>query len=199
MAVAVWPREGATWSVLGGFPCLRPRTDASRLPVLGASELPRPAAAGRPPGAAKNEPRLSRILSCFRRLILGYPWYNFRSKTYPKTWFFFQGYPWYNFRSKTYPKIWFFFQGYPKYNFYAQTYPNFCKDKLGYPGLSQGPGISRDIPTYSDLYHGCSFPDEEASYRQQTFRSSTVAAHNSLSIFNIFYAASMPVPGRAIA
>jgi hypothetical protein len=36
------------------------------LPTMGAKQ----------PGAAKNEPGLSRILSCFRRLILGYPWYN---------------------------------------------------------------------------------------------------------------------------
>ncbi len=58
------------------------------------------------------------------------------------------------------PKHGFFFEGCPKYNFYAQTYPKILRDKLGYPGLSQGPGISRDIPAYPGLYHRCSFPDE---------------------------------------
>ncbi len=41
----------------------------------------------------------------------------------------------------------------------AQTYPKIFKDKLGYPGLSQGPGIFRSIQTYPDLYHGYGFPD----------------------------------------
>ena len=57
------------------------------------------------------------------------------------------------------PKHGFVFEGYPMYNFYAQKYPKILRDKLGYPGLSQGPGISRDIPAYPDLYHRCSFPD----------------------------------------
>ena len=58
---------------------------------------------------------------------------------------------------KLIPKLGFFFKGYPKYNFYAQTYPKILKDKLGYPGLSQGPGISRDIPTYPTCTTGTVF------------------------------------------
>ena len=53
----------------------------------------------------------------------------------------------------------FFLWGISQYNFQAETYPKFFKDKSGYPGISQGPGMSRDISTYPDLHHQYSLSD----------------------------------------
>ncbi len=96
-----------------------------------------------------NELGSSPVLGCVGKLILGYPSDSFFSKTSS--------------------------QG---LSLQAETYPKILKDKSGYPGiLSQGPGISRDIPT-DTIGTGFQMPGTQAA--SETCQCATCPWHDVL-------------------